>query len=60
MNASGLTVDENSVNHGVFSGRDETYIYFVVLDADMIAGNQYAPPGTKVEISVHVLDDSQV
>ena len=56
MNTAGIDVNENSEGYGIFSGRDETYIYFVVLDANMIAGNPYAPPGTKVEISVHVLD----
>jgi hypothetical protein len=58
MNASGVEVNENSASDELFSGRDETYIYFVVLDANMIARNRYAPPGTKAEISVQVLDRS--
>ena len=58
MNAAGVEVNENSASSGLFSARDETYIYFVVLDANMIGSNRYAPPGTKAEISVHVLDQS--
>jgi hypothetical protein len=58
MNAAGVEINESSASYGVFAVRDETYIYFVVLDAKMIAGNRYAPPGTKAEISVHVLDQS--
>jgi len=58
MNATGVEVNENSASNGLFSASDETYIYFVVLDANMIGGNRYAPPGTKAEISVHVLDQT--
>jgi hypothetical protein len=59
MNAADVEVNENSVNRGIFVGRDDKYIYFVVLDTDMIAGNRHAPPGTKVEISIHVLQETQ-
>ena len=58
MNAAGVELNENSASNQLFSGRDETYIYFVVLDANMIGGNRYAPPGAKAEISVQVLDPS--
>ena len=58
MKAAGIDVSENTANHWIFSGSDENYMYFVVLDTNMIATNRYAPTGTKAEILVLVLDQS--
>jgi hypothetical protein len=56
MTAADIKVNENSASQLLFAAANDQYIFFVVLDAEMIAGNVYAPAGTKAEISVHVLD----
>ena len=54
LEALGATVTEPSpTDLDLLVGRTEDRVFFVVLDADMIAGNEFAPSGTDVEISLH-------
>lgn len=54
LEAAGAIVTEPStVDVDMLVGRTEDRVFFVVLDTDMIAGNEFAPSGTDVEISLH-------
>ncbi len=57
IESAGLSVNQASASPGLFTARSEKYIFFVVLDSEMISGNANAPPGADAEISVHVLSD---
>ena len=54
---AGITLEENSVRPGVLTARGDAYIFFVVTDTEMLAGNQFAPSGTDVEISARALEE---
>jgi hypothetical protein len=56
--SAGISVNQASASPGLFSARSERYIFFIVLDSEMISGNANAPPGADAEISVHLLSDS--
>ena len=57
MTSARVVVSENSLKPLIFTGRNDRYIFFVVLDTQMIAGNKFAPPGTAAEIVVSPLPD---
>jgi hypothetical protein len=52
IESAGISVNQVTASPGLFAARSEEHIFFFVLDAAMIAGNEHAPLGADVEISV--------
>jgi hypothetical protein len=56
IESADVSVNQASASPDIFAAKSDEYIFFVVLDSEMISGNANAPPGADAEISVHELD----